>query len=101
MEFASKPLIEACIRRIDADLNLLSIAKGNVERYPQSVSHIQLQWRKLLQLPWTELRALLREGGDKGDLVRQNAPFAGILPAEERALILKEAHAASRSGARA
>lgn len=42
------------------------------------------RWRDLLGRPIEEIRAVLMAGTDEGQMLRANAPFAGIFTHEER-----------------
>lgn len=51
------------------------------------------RWRELLDRPAEEIRAILMAATDEGQMLRANAPFAGIFSREERNRI----HAAGKA----
>ena len=75
-------LVEACVRKIDREPALIAVARNNVTRW--SNDWLRLEWERLLDLPWAELRGLLLEDSDRGCMHRQNAPLGGILTHRER-----------------
>ena len=81
-------LVEASVRKIDANPSLRHCLAQNVSRWPNP--RLRTQWQRRLQLPWLELRAQLLADTDDGAALRQNAPLAGVLSAVERARIMRE-----------
>lgn len=81
-------LVEASIRKIDADPTLRQKLAQNVSRWPSP--RLQKQWQVRLQQPWAKLRAQLLADSDEGAALRQDAPLAGILSPTERTRIMRE-----------
>lgn len=81
-------LVEASIRKIDANPTLRKRLAQNVSRWPSP--RLQKQWQVRLQQPWTKLRTQLLADSDEGAALRQDAPLAGILSPIERTRIMRE-----------
>jgi hypothetical protein len=80
-------LVEACVQKIDLDQTLLSRARAQVKRW--SSARLRQEWETFLSLPWPQLRAILLEKSERGDRIRQSAPFGGFLTNQERMHIIK------------
>lgn len=80
-------LVLACLLKVDANHALLSRAHAAVQRQPNPC--IRTEWKSLLALPWPELSALLLETSDRGQRLRQDAPFGGLLSPEERMTVFR------------
>ena len=67
----------------------LEFARRNLDRWSQrnsdapSLLRCYDEWRKLLDQPINEICGLLTAENEEGQRIRQNSPFAGILPAGE------------------
>ena len=81
-------LVEASVKKIDADPTLARCLTENVARWPNR--RLQAQWQRHLQQPWVELRAQLLAHTDEGAAMRQDAPLGGILSPAERTRIMRE-----------
>lgn len=56
----------------------------------QDASRLHADWAVLLQGDWPEIRAALLDESERGDQLRQNNPFCGILAPRERWALLRE-----------
>jgi len=78
-------------QKIDREPSLLDIPRRNLERWGtragESVPSWLTEWRRLLNLPWPELAALITAPTEDAARLRQSSPFAGVLTEEERARI--------------
>ena len=67
----------------------MDFARANLERWSRlnasapSLLRCYSEWQKLLELGIPEVCAILTAPTDKGQRLRQNSPFAGILSARE------------------
>lgn len=87
----SLALHERVARKLEANPQLLDIARANLERWLRSTpSPSLLEWRRLLEeMPLPELLDLLRSHSERAAWLRQSSPFAGLLTPEERLAILR------------
>ena len=75
--------------RLTASPELLMTASDNLDRWSRlnagtpSLLRCYAEWREILTLSAEEVRARLCEDSDAGQRLRQNSPFAGVLPAAE------------------
>lgn len=81
-------LHRAVVRHLRADPErVLRIARQNLERWIQrnGPQRYYLEWQEILETHSVEeiIRLLLADG-DRGQHLRQTAPFAGVLSADER-----------------
>ena len=80
------------VARIDADLDLVHIARENLERWREQAGGTLLQasreWEAILNEPWSEVRAILLDESDEGQRLRSSSPFCGIVTQEERRAII-------------
>ena len=86
----SLALHEAVAARLEAQPDLLAVARANLERWldTRRVPAL-LEWRDLLdRAPLPEVLALLRSPSDAAARLRQSSPFAGVLSPQERQTIL-------------
>jgi hypothetical protein len=81
-------LVEASVRKIDADPALTGRLAENVTRWPNS--RLRAQWQQRLAQPWADLRAQLLAETEQGTALRQDAPLGGILSPAERTRIMRE-----------
>jgi hypothetical protein len=81
-------LVEASVRKIDADPQLVRILGENVARWQNP--RLQAQWHRHLRQPWPDLRRQLLADTEQGAALRQDAPLGGILSAAERSQIMRE-----------
>lgn len=64
----------------------LELARTNLSRWSArnadapSLLRCYEEWSRLLDLPVHRIQALLVEESDEGQRLRQNSPFAGVLP---------------------
>jgi hypothetical protein len=86
----SLALHEAVAAKLQANPQLLNVARENLERWLNAAPRPPLiEWRHLLDTtPLPELLALLRATDERGARLRQSSPFAGVLTPEERQSIL-------------
>ena len=67
----------------------LDIGRANLERWSRqnrnaaSLLRCYAEWQELLARPVAEICEALIAESDKGQRLRQNSPFAGVLPPEE------------------
>ncbi|MBI5766365.1 MAG: hypothetical protein HZA93_01115 [Verrucomicrobia bacterium] len=81
-------LVEASVRKIDANPALTGRLAENVTRWPNP--RLRAQWQRRLEQPWADLRAQLLAETEQGTALRQDAPLGGILSPAERARIMRE-----------
>jgi len=88
LEARSLALHCAIARKIEADSSLLDKARRNLQAWEagcrDGVPRPLLEWKRLLDLPWPSLAAILTGMDDRSIALRQSSPFAGILSAAER-----------------
>ena len=86
----SLALHDAVADKLEADPELLDVARANLQRWLATTSRpALLEWRRLLDdTPLPELVRLLRSTSDNATRLRQSSPFAGVLTPEERQSIL-------------
>jgi hypothetical protein len=80
-------LVEVCVVAIDKNPELLAESRIQVGRY--SSASLRHEWERFLDLPWSELRAIVLETSAEGDRIRQSVPFGGFLSDEERMEIIE------------
>jgi hypothetical protein len=67
----------------------IELARNNLDRWAlqnreaPSLLRCYEEWRELLKRPVAEICALLTAETEEGQRIRQNSPFAGVLPARE------------------
>lgn len=67
----------------------LDVARSNLERWLRqnhnapSLLRCYAEWQTLLSRPASEISAALLAESDEGQWLRQNSPFAGVLPPDE------------------
>ncbi len=94
-----KTLHDLAADKLEGDPSLLRIPLGNIDRWianghtaPQRLE----QWRQIILRAeaspegFQELLALLRDRSDATERLREFAPFAGVLTAAERAVIIRQ-----------
>ncbi len=75
--------------RLTASPELLMAALNNLDRWSRlnagapSLLRCYAEWREILSQPVEEVCARLCAESDEGQRLRQNYPFAGVLPATE------------------
>jgi hypothetical protein len=79
----------------------LKLAKSNIERWlklnsdaPGLVRSYE-EWQRLLERPLEEVISELTAQTDRGQRLRQNSPFAGVLTASQLSEIRRRIHEAS------
>ena len=87
----SLALARAVAQKIDADP-----ARGGLER-ARTVCRVWCQqnpgdseWQRILDGPWDQVREILLDESERGQRLRQNSPFCGILNPRERWRIYRE-----------
>jgi hypothetical protein len=88
----SLALHEAVAAKLEAQPQLLDVARANLQRWLTANPAAALrEWCHLLETtPLPELLALLRSPGDHAARLRQSSPFAGLLTPQERQSILND-----------
>ena len=86
----SLALHEAVAARLEAQPQLLEVARANLNRWLAARPAAALrEWQRLLDsLPLPQLVQLLRSPEEEAVRLRQSSPFAGILSPAERQAIL-------------
>jgi len=86
----SLALHEAVAAKLEADPQLLDVARRNLERWLQQNPALALrEWRRILDsTPLADVVALLRSSSEEATRLRQSSPFAGLLTTEERRAIM-------------
>jgi hypothetical protein len=80
-------LVSVCVEKIDRDPALLDLAFDSVRRQPDP--RVRAEWQVLLELDWSDLKSRLLEKSERGNQLRQSAPFGGILSNEERTVAFR------------
>jgi predicted NACHT family NTPase len=90
IEQRSLALHEAVAAKLEAQPELLDIARQNLERWMDGNAAAALrEWRRILtSAPLPDVLALLRSSGEEATRLRQSSPFAGLLTTEERRTIM-------------
>jgi DTW domain-containing protein YfiP len=88
----SLALHEAVAARLEAEPQLLDVARANLQRWLSTNPASALrEWRQLLETtPLPALIVLLRSTGEHAARLRQSSPFAGLLTPQERQAILND-----------
>jgi len=92
IDLRSLALHEAVADKLEAEPQLLEIARANLQRWLSvNPAAALLEWRQLLETtPLPELLVLLRSPGGRAARLRQSSPFAGLLAPQERQAILND-----------
>jgi hypothetical protein len=81
-------------RKVEANPDLIDIARANVERWlttcSPGVRRALLEWRTALDQSTEAVMALLLGIDERSVRLRQSNPFAGVLTPNERNAILRE-----------
>ena len=87
----SLALAHAIVAIIDADPDSgLAQAREVSRRWDRrQKTAVHREWSAILQRPWSEVRAILLAESEKGQRLRQSAPFCGILTPRQRWAIYK------------
>ena len=90
IEQRSLALHEAVAAKLEAQPQLLDVARRNLERWLAGNPAAALrEWRRILDsAPLPDVLALLRSSGEEATRLRQSSPFAGLLSPEERRTIM-------------
>ncbi len=89
-------LAHSVVEHIEADparqgvAKALSTCRHWLQVLPESQHAPVLEWFSILESPWVEIRAALLDPGERGNRLRQNSPFCGVLSSRERWTILRE-----------
>jgi len=88
----SLALHEAVATKLEAQPQLLDVARANLQRWLRTNPSAALRewWQVLDGTTLPALLALLRSTGDEAARLRQSSPFAGLLTVEERQAILND-----------
>ena len=82
--------------RLRSNPSLMCVARENLCRWKErhrgspSLLLADLEWEEILNRPLEQICRILCDESDEGQRLRQNAPFPGILSAEEVRQIKKE-----------
>jgi hypothetical protein len=90
IEERSLALHEAVAARLEAQPELVRVARANLERWLRERSVPALrEWQVLLErAPLAEILMILRSPTETAARLRQSSPFAGLLTPAERQAIL-------------
>jgi hypothetical protein len=83
----SLAMARAIVKRIDADPEHsgLDHAREVCRRWSLRRSSPEVsEWLEILEKPWSEIRSILLDEGERGKRLRQSSPFVGILSNRER-----------------
>lgn len=84
----SLDLARALVARIDTDPTRqgLARARATCERWRQGGQDTPAirEWAEILTQSWEKIRAVLLDESEEGCRLRQNSPFAGVLPPRVR-----------------
>ena len=88
----SLALHEAVAAKLEAEPQLLDVARANLQRWLSTnpASALREWWRLLETTSLPELLVLLRSTGEQAARLRQSSPFAGLLTPHERQTILND-----------
>ena len=87
VEERSLAMARAIVARIDADPKRAGLARARavLARWLKArPSPALLEWERILERPWAEIREVLLDPSEEGRRLRQNDPFCGILTPRER-----------------
>jgi hypothetical protein len=86
----SLALHEAVAAKLEAQPQLIDIARRNLERWlTVNPAAALVEWRRILDsAPLPDVLALLRSSSEEAVRLRQSSPFAGLLTPEERGRIM-------------
>ena len=89
----SLAMARAIARKIDSDPEHRAVehAREVCRRWHrQRESAAVSEWLDILDKPWSEVRSVLLDEGERGKRLRQSSPFVGILTNRERWQIYRE-----------
>lgn len=88
IDVRSLDLARALVASIDADpaRRGLARARATCERWRREIHDTPAirEWATILEQPWETVRAVLLDESEEGCRLRQNSPFAGVLPPRVR-----------------
>lgn len=88
IDLRSLDLARAVVADIDADPQRrgLARARATCERWRREINDTPAirEWATILQQPWESIRQRLLDESEEGCRLRQNSPFAGVLPPRVR-----------------
>jgi hypothetical protein len=87
VEERSLAMARAIVARIDADPDRRGLAHARtvLERWLAArPCPALLEWERILQRSWAEIREVLLDPSEEGRRLRQSDPFCGILTPQER-----------------
>jgi hypothetical protein len=88
IDLRSLELARAVVAHIDADSarNDLARARATCERWRREIQETPAirEWAGILAQPWEKIRMVLLDESAEGCRLRQNSPFAGVLPPRVR-----------------
>ncbi len=86
-------LARLIVERIDADPERSGLEKARAcceSWLAKGPDPVFLEWRRILDLPWEQVRDILLADTEEGRRLRQSSPFCGILSPQERWQVFKE-----------
>jgi hypothetical protein len=94
IDMRSLAMAEAIVDIIDADPERCGLehAQKTCERWLREYGpdpNVE-EWQHILASPWEIIRSVLLDKSDEGARLRQNSPFAGVLPARQRLAIYRK-----------
>ena len=92
IELRSLALHDAVAAKLEAQPELLDLARANLQRWlRQNPAPALQEWSRLIDsLSVPALVGLLRSVDERSTRLRQSSPFAGFLTAQERQAILND-----------
>jgi hypothetical protein len=96
----SLAMARAIVERIDLDPARAGLekARATCRRWLEQRSTPAVrEWMEILQGPWEEIRLVLLTESERGNSLRQNDPFCGVLSPQERWAIYRAFNETSRS----
>ena len=94
IDMRSLAMAEAIVELIDTDPERLGLdhARKTCGRWLQEYGtdpNVE-EWLHILSRPWEEIRRVLLDKSNEGARLRQNSPFAGVLPTRKRLAIYRK-----------
>lgn len=86
LEDRSLALHREIVKRLEANFQLIEIAKANIERWTQRDGDLPVwrEWREILDRPLSQVITVLLSNDEESKRLRQSSPFCGILEPRER-----------------
>jgi hypothetical protein len=88
LDIRSLAMHAAIAQKITRNPELLNVARANLrrwgKRWGRATPTWHGEWQAILKRPWSEIAALITDGGELATRLRQSSPFAGVLSHGER-----------------